>query len=126
MNLIQEFQKRFPEHSLLASIVTDEHSTEISLNFKNQRYRAWVSEDKDGLAVGINELHNHYDLGTRDENLSDALDELAEIVTEQIAAVGLKHEESNFLLATLELHQAIESYSNEKPKVEIVTFRTEH
>ena len=126
MNLQTEFENRFPELINEARTGSDENQTNITLNFSNSRYYTWIAKDEEGFMVGINELHNHYDLGSSEENLEDAFRELTEILTEQVAAVGLTNEETNYLLATLELQQAIESYTNEKPKVEIVTFKTEH
>ncbi|MBO3697722.1 hypothetical protein [Roseivirga sp. E12] len=126
MNLQTEFKRRFPELITKARTESDEHQTTITLNFLNPRYNTWIAKDEDGFMVGINELHNHFDLGTPEENLEAAFNELTEILTEKVAAVGLTNEETNYLLATLALQQAIESYSNEKPKVEIVTFKSEH
>ena len=126
MNIETEFKNRFPELLVEAQTDSDEYQTTISLNFTNTRYNTWIAADGEGFMVGINELHNHFDLGTPEENLEDAFNELTEILTEKVAAVGLTNEETNYLLATLDLQQAIESYSKEKPKVEIVTFKSQH
>jgi hypothetical protein len=120
------FEQRYPDLLKLATISVDHDSVTIELPFHNPRYSGWILQDKNGYIVGINGSHNHYDIYTEEENLEHALDHFEEIINDELVAIGVVKETENFMLAVMPTELGIESYSNEKPIVEIVSFSREY
>ena len=122
-DFFSNFHHKFPKLSDIVSFSTDSTGKTISFPLSKDRYVAWIKEDLDGgFLVGINELHNHYDLKTADENFKDAIEEIRDIINDQVVAIGNPNALSNFLISTMELDDAISMYAGHKPDVELITY----
>ncbi len=115
--------RRYPELKMQFRIEADGSFTRVEIPFKNDRFFGWIEKDEEGYIVGINDLHGHFDAGTEEENLKQALDYFDGIVNNEVAAVSLKEGTTKYLLAILPTEQAIAIYGSERPQVEIETLR---
>ncbi len=95
----------------------------IQVALSDPYYVAYIEEFDSGYIVGINELHDHFDLESKEENLQDAFDHFDEIINDKIVAVGLRENDGQSLIAVMEYDQALQSYGLEKPKIEIIGFQ---
>lgn len=122
-NLVNIVKRRYPQYAEQITIIHGDGETECQLKFTNPRYSLWFIDDHNGgFIVGINSLHDHFDLESPEENRDSALDYIDDIIQDKVVAIGIKNQAEDFLLAVMDVEDGIESYSQEKPLVEIVSF----
>lgn len=118
--LEKEFRNRFPEfvNNAIIEYDRDDHCL-ITLPFlRNKKFSVWIS-DEDGFMVGINELHNHFDLADHKTNSEEAFSELMKIIRGRRVAIIFKKEPNTI--------QAIDNISDVRelindPSYSIITY----
>lgn len=117
------FNKRYPNLSNVEASAADGAVT-IRIYFKNPIYYAWIFEQRQGIVVGLNFLHQHYDYfedSERMECLEDAFAYLDEILTGKIVALREKDSEPGFVRALSTAEDAI-TYCGENADFEWVGY----
>jgi hypothetical protein len=126
-SLQEHFQDKYPELKEKMILVATSDSITIEIPFLNPRYTAWIEKDKQGYIVGINFLHNHFDLDTDEKNMEDAFESLDDILKDKIVAVGLKNRTDDYMIkAVMPLDIGIAEFSKKKNEYEIVSFSKEY
>lgn len=124
MNEIVKFiEIHYPNLKSRIEIVGNANGTTLKIPFKNPRYTLWVDECNDeSYIVGINELHSHYDLESKNENRENAIAEVREIIDGKILVIRKKGVSKNYTINTLDYNVGIEKYSNASDNIELITF----
>ncbi|KER09711.1 MAG: hypothetical protein HY22_08890 [[Candidatus Thermochlorobacteriaceae] bacterium GBChlB] len=121
INLKKIFLFRYPSLAKKAHFNEEQGILTIEILFKNPRYSVWLKQENKGCIVGINFLHNHFDLESEEENLENMFSYFEEIVNDKIVAIGNKKNNENYIIATLDRDLGISKYLN-MPNIEICSF----
>jgi len=114
------FKEKYPNLLKDVDISYKNNECFIKINFLNPRYFAWLME-QDGLIVGINTLHNHFDSSNPGEEYHDAFEYFDEIINGNIVAVGKKNKKDGYCVASMGKDDALKKYSNNK-QLDIVAY----
>src|SRR4051812_30650142 len=106
-SLQQRFQEKYPALKEKMVLIATTDSVTIEIPFLNPRYSAWIEKYHSGYIVGIDFLHNHFDLKTEEENMEDAFEDLDDRLNDRVVAIGLKNKNDKYIKAILPLDDGL-------------------
>ena len=126
LSLQAAFEMRYQHLVSDAEFSATDSSICITIQFKNPKYSAWISDEGYGFIVGIDALHSHLDYDSDSEQdwletLQRAFEALDDILEGREVVVGHKNSKEPRLVATTSPELAIEEYGRDS-SYEIVAF----
>ena len=93
----------------------------IEHTFADSRFSVWMSDDSDGIIVGINELHYHFDCFDSQQNIEDGINHFTEIIEGRYVVVVEKESTDKNIICTTDIDTAFKKYGSSE--YEIIAFR---